>query len=293
MKKKQLLHVIGTSFAVIGIVFVILRFRLHWNSMDLSRISLETWLIIVLLGTLYGVVSGGLFTFAWWNILRWFSVHTPRWLAYRIYALSQLAKYVPGNIFHLAGRQLMGMSIGLPGKKLLTSITWELALAAGSGCLYSALIFPILYQKCSILLSVMIMMILLSTVLFCLFLLFGCYIVYAFLSLFSLQAVTGIIFLVLVSMIAHKFSASASVLIIGSYIVAWLIGLVTPGAPAGAGVRELILLFLLKGLVQEESLLLCIVLSRVITVLGDILFFIFGLFVPRSVQFDVSYSKLD
>jgi uncharacterized membrane protein YbhN (UPF0104 family) len=59
-----------------------------------------------------------------------------------------------------------------------------------------------------------------------------------------------------------------------AYVVAWLIGLVTPGAPAGVGVRELILVFLLQGLVGESELLLTVVLGRVVTVTGDFLFFL-------------------
>lgn len=62
----------------------------------------------------------------------------------------------------------------------------------------------------------------------------------------------------------------------GVYVLAWLAGLVTPGAPAGVGVRELVLLFLLKGIVAEADLLLAVVLGRVVTVVGDFGFFVFG-----------------
>jgi uncharacterized membrane protein YbhN (UPF0104 family) len=56
-------------------------------------------------------------------------------------------------------------------------------------------------------------------------------------------------------------------------VLAWLAGLVTPGAPAGMGVRELVLLFMLNGIVIEEDLLMAIVLSRIVTVMGDVLYF--------------------
>jgi len=60
----------------------------------------------------------------------------------------------------------------------------------------------------------------------------------------------------------------------GAYVLAWLAGFVTPGAPAGLGIRELVLLFLLQGLVGGPDLLLVILLGRVITVSGDLVFFI-------------------
>jgi hypothetical protein len=58
--------------------------------------------------------------------------------------------------------------------------------------------------------------------------------------------------------------------------VAWLAGLLTPGAPAGVGVREIMLLFLLGTVVGRADLLLAAVLSRVITVTGDGGFFVWA-----------------
>ena len=59
---------------------------------------------------------------------------------------------------------------------------------------------------------------------------------------------------------------------IGAYVLAWLAGLVTPGAPAGVGVRELVLLALLKGSVGQTELLLAVLLGRLVTVGGDVAF---------------------
>lgn len=45
------------------------------------------------------------------------------------------------------------------------------------------------------------------------------------------------------------------------------------GAPAGLGVREAVLLVLLGTTAHQETLLLAVLLSRIITVFGDLLFF--------------------
>jgi uncharacterized membrane protein YbhN (UPF0104 family) len=71
-----------------------------------------------------------------------------------------------------------------------------------------------------------------------------------------------------------SFGLSYGLLYCGAFVVAWLVGLVTPGAPAGVGVRELVLMALLKGLVPEDDLLMAVLLSRVVTVGGDGLFFL-------------------
>ena len=60
----------------------------------------------------------------------------------------------------------------------------------------------------------------------------------------------------------------------GAYVLAWLVGLVTPGAPAGVGIRELVLLFVLKGVIPETDLLLAVVMGRVVTIFGDVLYFL-------------------
>jgi hypothetical protein len=62
--------------------------------------------------------------------------------------------------------------------------------------------------------------------------------------------------------------------ITSAYVIAWLFGLVTPGAPAGIGVREYILMMLLNEQFSEPELLLAVLIGRLITALGDVIFFL-------------------
>ena len=68
----------------------------------------------------------------------------------------------------------------------------------------------------------------------------------------------------------------------GAYVLAWLAGFITPGTPAGVGVREIVLLFLLRGQIEQADLLLAIVLGRVVTVIGDLLYFIMATFINKK-----------
>ena len=61
-----------------------------------------------------------------------------------------------------------------------------------------------------------------------------------------------------------------------SFTIAWLIGLVTPGAPAGLGAREAALVLLLAGLAPESTILVAAVIGRLVSTLGDLLFFHVG-----------------
>jgi hypothetical protein len=282
--KKRILHWVGSSFAIVGVGFVALRLHDHWSSLDLSQISPLSWLVIAVLAMLYGMVSSLLFTLTWWNLLKSFDIHVTRLWAFHVYGVSQLAKYVPGNIFHLAGRQVMGMSVGAPSGKLLKSIIWELGLAATAGAMYGWLILPAILPEFSSLLSIILLVISVGVAVFLLSRLFGLLVSKAFGSLLLLQAISGGIFAILLDVVARdsQFSPQTWLLIGGSYIIAWLVGLVTPGAPAGAGVRELILLLLLKSIVKEADLLVAVVLGRIITVLGDVLFFMVAFLIPSK-----------
>jgi hypothetical protein len=67
------------------------------------------------------------------------------------------------------------------------------------------------------------------------------------------------------------------------FIIAWLIGFATPGSPAGLGVREAVLITLLDSPSIEDTLLVAVLISRIVTVLGDMLFFaISSLFRPKQ-----------
>lgn len=57
-------------------------------------------------------------------------------------------------------------------------------------------------------------------------------------------------------------------------MVAWLLGLLVPGAPAGIGIREAALIYLLNGVVPQVEVLTSVMLARAVTVIGDLLFFI-------------------
>lgn len=58
--------------------------------------------------------------------------------------------------------------------------------------------------------------------------------------------------------------------------------MVTPGAPAGVGVRELVLLLLLKGLAADTDLIMAVLLGRLVTVIGDLLFFMATFLIPTK-----------
>jgi len=66
-------------------------------------------------------------------------------------------------------------------------------------------------------------------------------------------------------------------LLVGSFALAWIIGFATPGAPAGLGVREAVMLLIIGTSYPAAAAAAIVVALRVVTTLGDLVLFPIGL----------------
>lgn len=271
---KRCLHWGGSVLAIAGIAFVILRLHDYGSKIDFTRFGITEWGVIVVFSLIYGL-SNLMLVLAWWSLLRQFGASIHFAWALRAYGTSQIAKYVPGNIFHLAGRQAIGVSAGMAGWPLAKSMVWELGLISATGGLFGLLVLPLLLPRLSVPVSVGMFVVVIGLMAVFLSRFLGSFVMRAFGWDVGFLLISGILFVGLIQLLSAAPIAglSAWFALIGAYVLAWLAGLVTPGAPAGVGVRELVLLFLLKGMVHEADLLLAVVLGRLVTVTGDLLFF--------------------
>lgn len=280
---RRKLHWFGSGLALIGVVFVAVRLHTYWLGLDFSRITLSIWLSIVVFAVLYGLANL-LLASAWWHLLAHLGAPITRLRSIKIYGISQLAKYLPGNIFHLAGRQALGMAAGISAGVLAKSTLWELGLIALTGTLFGWLILPLLFPAYSEVASVLFLLGSAWLVANILQRMAGHQTALAFIWQILFLVISGGVFVALLGVIAGSEVVPAQLWLTigGAYIVAWLAGLVTPGAPAGVGVREIILLLLLKGVMHEADLLMAILLGRLVTVVGDLLFFVSASFIPTA-----------
>jgi len=280
---RRYLHGLGSFLALGGLVFV--GFRLHGYSSDLDfeRITIATVCCIAVLACIYGFANI-LHALAWRHILLHLGAPVPHLWSVKVYGISQLAKYLPGNVFQFAGRQSLGMADGIDSGKLLKSTVWEISLLVCAGSSFAVLGMPFFWHALSPQTG--------------LFLWAGTVVLACFgLRKFIGPPVSAAFFLQTLFLVV---SAGTFVLLLfaiegtnafvlefwpslgGGYILAWLVGLLTPGAPAGVGVREAVLLFMLRGCLPESDLLLAIILARVVTVFGDLLFFFAAFFLIRN-----------
>lgn len=270
---KHWLHVVGGGLGLAGVFFVGIRLYEHAGEIDGSRLDFTSLSILAGLALVYAAANA-LLARAWWCQLMFFELRTSWLWALRIYAVSQLAKYVPGNIIHLAGRQALGMAAGLPAGPLAKSAVWELGSIAVAGACFGLLALPLFWPALNVS-AATVMFICLLTVLY--FVLRGALLEAAATALLwqaAFLALSGIVFIGTLALLTEpRQLIPLAPAICGAYVVAWLAGLVTPGAPAGVGVREVVIIMLLKDQVIPEVLLLAIVLGRGVTVAGDLIFY--------------------
>lgn len=281
---KRGLNYFGGLIALIGVVFVIFKLKTYGNEIDFLLFSVLDWSSLFLLVVIYGAANIML-SRSWWHLLVNFNVDIPFNWAVKAYGMSQLGKYIPGNIIHLAGRQSLGMAANIQTVPLAKSIIWELGVIAFAGALFVPLIAPIFIPVISFWISVILFL--------CLVVVSGA-LIHRILSVEVASAllwqvffliVSGGVFIGILAVINVSIvSISNFSVLCGAYVIAWLLGLITPGAPAGLGIREMVLLFLLGSYVPYADLLLAIVLGRIVTVIGDFLFFLLAAFCFRFIR---------
>jgi uncharacterized membrane protein YbhN (UPF0104 family) len=270
---RDTLRILGGLLGVAGVVFVVLQLREHADQIAIVNRGAVFWVTIGLLALIYGAANT-LLARAWWLVLIAQGADVSWAPSLRTYGISQLAKYLPGNIFHLAGRQALGQAAGLPGKVVARSIVYELILIGLAGTLFLVLVAPLLTPGLSPAWGLAIYFFFFVVVVFGMQQRLGKFVARGFIFQSLFLAVSGLVFLVTVALVdLASLQAEYVSLICGAFIAAWLIGFVTPGAPAGLGVRELVLLVLLDNILTVGGMLTAVLLSRIVSMAGDIVFF--------------------
>lgn len=234
-----------------------------------------------------------------------------RWRTlYGIMGVSQFAKYVPGHVAQYAGRVGMSLARGIPAQPLavtmiletLLMVTAALAVGVGTGALSTVGLGLVRHHGPQ--LAVIAMLVLLAITGLFVFRRFAPSLVqrlapkYASvlneamlpstisltraLTLYCVMyLMTGASSIVLVSFLLpgapHDYW-----LLISALTLAWAVGFVTPGSPAGFGVREGLLLLMLTPVYTAASASVLVIALRIVTTLGDVLILVGALILlPR------------
>jgi glycosyltransferase 2 family protein len=264
---------------------------------DLVRSRLELLLPATIAGALLYGLSGFLLSAAWRQILAAERPPGPAAAYHAIYGRTQIAKYLPGNCFHFVGRQVLGRALGHSQAALALASLLEAALLIAVA---ASLALPLAFDRLGG---------------GALTLLAGAGLLLA-LSLAAprllparlwpatgsaaprngvpaagrlLRALTlhvaffvtagGLLWLLAASCGAPATPAGIATCI-GALALAWVAGFVVPGAAAGVGVREAVLMVALDGVLAPEAAAVVALAFRLVTTVGDGVFCALALTLP-------------
>ena len=278
------LNRIGALLGIVGVAFVAYRLHGYLGELDLQRFGRPSYVAAVLLAVVYGA-SNLLLALGWRAVLQFLGVDAGLDWTIRAYATSQLAKYIPGNIFHFAGRQALGVAAGIGNVPLAKSTAIELAILAIGGALFLPLLLQHAVPGSGAATAVVAFGAPIAVVFVATWRLAGGTAARSVALYLAFLVLSGLIFVLTLSLAEGRtIDASAVPLTVGAYVVAWLAGLLTPGAPAGLGIREAVLLALLAGIASGPVVLTAVLVGRIITVSGDLMFYAAGRLLPLTTE---------
>ena len=218
----------------------------------------------------------------------------------RVFTKSNIMKYIPGNVFQYVGRNEIASVLNLPHIQVAAATVIEMVLmASGAGILSVLLLgsytFHYFYSRLgSYLYLIAGLCILAAAVLWFLFRgrlkslitnklsgirkksfisgLTFCFIFYIIAFLYG----GGLFIAVLKVCGTVTLDLHSLKLFLGTYSLSWMAGYITPGAPGGMGIREVIMTAVLGGnqFIADDVIIQASIIFRLVTVLGDLIAFL-------------------
>jgi len=213
-----------------------------------------------------------------------------------VFGRAQILKYLPSNVLHFVGRHAMARSTGVSHSSLLLSSGAEIALQLVAACaialtfgfpIFAKLVLNSIGESLS---ALILLAALIALTLGALFWLRYQNLLKARLVYHVTAAVALYVCFFLLAggiLIALLFAAAGTLeqprLIIGVNTSAWLVGFVVPGAPAGIGIREVVLTSGLKLAGNAgPSALAAAIGYRIVTFGGDVVVALVSLALNRA-----------
>jgi len=292
MTKSKILNIFKLVIILLSFWFIGEKFWVHHNWLRTSALNYELLITIFVCSIIYGL-SEFLLSFAWRRLLKMCGhKDISANICNRIYGKSQIAKYIPGNVFHVVGRHILGSQAGIKNIVLAGATIYEIlglisisVLIGFSGMIMFGLsnIYFSLYQIIIILFFTLVITSLITALAPYLMSLRGIILpyrgiwdtvlniskVYIFYFIFFLIA--GLLLVIIVNLFLDiNIYITAKLVVIFS--ISWLAGFIIPGAPGGIGVREAVIIFFITPIIGEAQSVAIAIALRFVTLLGDVWF---------------------
>lgn len=295
---KAYIKAAGTLLFASALLLVAIKLDNNWQEISSLKLIIPVGWAIVLGSSLYCIISF-LLSSAWTKLITLLDVNAIPVCWHSIYSRTQIGKYLPGNVFHFAGRHVLGTRNGVSHTALTGAAILEAAGLIGGACTVSlitlcisgprnyglsstwyfsflalVIAIPFVFKSCCKRSSVMrnldvagIPSLKLLKSLFP-----------AFIRYFLFFSLSGVVLLGVLYLVTGWQGTGVAGAVMGIYATSWIAGFVVPGSPAGIGIRESLMVLSLTAFIGEANSLAVALIFRFITVTGDVLFFITSYF---------------
>jgi glycosyltransferase 2 family protein len=241
--------------------------------------------VLAFIGTLLNM-------FSWKSILHSFGHDVGALQAGRVTFTAQIGKYIPGGVWPMVAGSQLGAGLGIAGTTMVVTMTLQLGISLIAGGVvaigslvfvptlaeqYAWLVVLILLAGCVVLLPPVMSRLL--TLLFRLIRrsdlipqLRGRHLGAAIAWAVAAWLAMGLQFYLLIVAV-DGWSLDTLVPAVSGYALAWLVGFLAVIAPAGAGVREAVLVALFAGMLGTATIFGIALVSRMIFVVVDVALF--------------------
>jgi len=282
---KTILYGFGKVLGIIGLLYILYKLQQEYTLSDFMQRIQETKEVIFYLFIL-NITSNFIGIWGWHQLICQFAKN-PFIKSFYYYEKTDISKYLPGNIFHLVGRQALASKLQLSQVNMAKVATIHTIMILVATIIASTLfaLFSIdvqLYMKALLVIAA------LAAIIVIRFLFPSMAFVkkLKITSLFVLSiSIHGVMLAMIIAYSLGDWSPSLFLKIASIYIISWLIGFVTPGASGGLGVREGAFIAILQFIhfpLASETVLFAILLIRLINILSDIIMYLLTFLIPTA-----------
>jgi len=286
---KKIVYFLGKSLGLLGLIFVCYKLSQEYTlSSFFSRLALlEDTIPLILIFNLSSTLLG---IYVWHTMLLNYAKEPFAYsTSYYYFAKTEISKYLPGNVFHFVGRQVLASKIGITQMEMAKiSVLFSFLLLVAT--VISSTVFAFLAREIpSYILTLMglscIIIIIVTVYLYPSFPIKKKVSMNLFLSLSV--ALQGAMLGMIVMAQTDHFTAGLFFECVSIYIVSWLIGFITPGASGGLGIREGAFIAIAAFVhlnIASEIIIFSVLLVRFINIIIDIAMYLSTFVLKNNIE---------
>jgi len=288
-KLKNIAYSFGKILGMAGLGFVIYKLYNEYT-LDTFIESFKTilhiflpLLVINLLATMIGII-------AWHKGYDHYAKEKlPYITTFYFFAKTEIAKYLPGNVFHFVGRQALASKMGI-SQKNMAKASFYTTLMLCVATLLSTFLMAFPSNDVPQWLMLLGGFSTLGSIVFILFI-YGSFSVTKKMQMLLALAISiafqGVMLSIVIWQLLPQSNFIMLLLMAAIYILSWLVGFVTPGASGGLGVREGAFLAITEFLhidISMDIIVFSVLLVRLINILGDLILYLIASFIKTPFE---------